>query len=107
MQIKKQPCFAYHPITFWLLATAAAILPLDGVVQTAQAAAGDLDQAFDRRGKITTDFNGTTDIAYAVALQPDGRIVVVGRPTRTTIIRKRTLPSPATTLTVRSTSPLV
>jgi uncharacterized delta-60 repeat protein len=31
-----------------------------------------------RRGKVTTDFNGTTDIAYAVALQQEGKIVVVG-----------------------------
>ena len=46
--------------------------------QTAQAAAGDLDQTFGRLGKVTTDFNGTTDIAYAVALQADSKIVVVG-----------------------------
>jgi uncharacterized delta-60 repeat protein len=57
---------------------AATLLASYGGAQPARAAAGDLDQTFGRRGKVTTDFNGTTDIAYAVALQPDGKIVVVG-----------------------------
>jgi uncharacterized delta-60 repeat protein len=43
-----------------------------------QAADGDLDPTFGRGGKVTTDFNGTTDIAYAIALQPDGKMVVAG-----------------------------
>jgi uncharacterized delta-60 repeat protein len=57
---------------------AATLLASYGGAQPARAAAGDLDQTFGRHGKVTTDFNGTTDIAYAVALQPDGKIVVVG-----------------------------
>src|SRR4029453_2954328 len=47
-------------------------------VQPAYGAGGALDQTFGQRGKVTTDFNGTTDIAYAVALQPDGKLVVAG-----------------------------
>jgi uncharacterized delta-60 repeat protein len=57
---------------------AAIIAALTAGSQMVQAAAGDLDQTFGRRGKITTDFNGTTDIAYAIALQPDDKMVVAG-----------------------------
>lgn len=38
---------------------------------------GSLDTTFDSDGKVTTDFNGS-DRAHAVALQPDGKIVVTG-----------------------------
>ncbi|MBI3456793.1 MAG: hypothetical protein HY002_13540 [Candidatus Rokubacteria bacterium] len=41
------------------------------------AAAGDLDPTFGTGGKVTTDFGGT-DSARALALQPDGKIVVAG-----------------------------
>lgn len=79
MQPNNSYRFAYRRLSHWLRITAAAaIMAVYGGGQTAQAAAGDLDQTFGRRGKVTTDFNGTTDIAYAVALQPDGKIVVVG-----------------------------
>lgn len=46
--------------------------------QTAHAADGDLDPTFGSAGQVTTDFNQSTDIAYAVALQTDGKIVVAG-----------------------------
>ncbi len=39
---------------------------------------GSLDSSFGKSGKITTDFFGKNDQAYAVALQRDGRIVVAG-----------------------------
>jgi uncharacterized delta-60 repeat protein len=42
------------------------------------AADGDLDPAFNGSGKVITDFIGTNDEARAVAIQPDGKIVVVG-----------------------------
>jgi len=42
-----------------------------------KAAGGALDSAFGPGGKVTTHFNGN-DLANAVALQPDGKIVVVG-----------------------------
>src|SRR5438094_207829 len=46
--------------------------------QTAAAADGDLDPGFGTGGKVMTDFNNSTDIANAVAVQPDGKYVVVG-----------------------------
>lgn len=46
--------------------------------EVAQAADGDLDPTFGTGGKVTIDFNRSTDIAYAVARQSDGKLVVVG-----------------------------
>jgi hypothetical protein len=43
----------------------------------AQAAPGDLDLTFSGDGKQRTDF-GNTDFANGVAIQGDGKIVVVG-----------------------------
>jgi len=45
------------------------------------AAPGDLDTSFDTDGIVITDVTGNTepDIGYAVALQPDGKILVAGR----------------------------
>ena len=39
---------------------------------------GSLDTSFGTGGKVTTDFNVLTDQAFAVAIQGDGKIVVVG-----------------------------
>jgi len=39
---------------------------------------GSLDATFGNGGKVTTDFNGQFDRAFAVAIQSDGRIVVAG-----------------------------
>jgi uncharacterized delta-60 repeat protein len=39
---------------------------------------GSLDSTFGASGKVTTDLFGQVDAAYAAALQPDGRIVLVG-----------------------------
>jgi len=57
-----------------------ALVVLAGFALAAPAAGapGDLDRTFSRDGKQTTDF-GRNDQAHAVALQPDGRIVVAGR----------------------------
>jgi uncharacterized delta-60 repeat protein len=44
----------------------------------ARAADGDLDPAFGHAGQLLTDFDKSTDIAHAVTMQPDGKIVVVG-----------------------------
>src|SRR4051812_4954882 len=60
-----------------LLGTAALSLVAAGA---AQAAAGDLDPNFSGDGKQTTDF-GARDTGEAVAMQPDGKIVVVGSTT--------------------------
>lgn len=39
---------------------------------------GALDPTFGRRGRVTNDFAGQRDQAFAVAIQPDGKIVVAG-----------------------------
>ena len=39
---------------------------------------GSLDTSFGSAGKVTTNFNGFTDKAEGVAIQSDGKIVVVG-----------------------------
>ncbi|MFJ4651285.1 hypothetical protein ACIP5Y_08415 [Nocardia sp. NPDC088792] len=39
---------------------------------------GQLDSAFGDGGKVTTDFGGKADVAAAVAVAPDGKIVTVG-----------------------------
>ncbi len=61
--------------------TAAALLALLLSTLTpttpASAAAGDLDPTFGTGGRVTTDF-GEAESANAVAVQPDGRVVVAG-----------------------------
>ena len=47
--------------------------------QVGQAAAGDLDPTFGTGGMVTTDIARSTDIANAVAVQVDGKLVVVGQ----------------------------
>ena len=39
---------------------------------------GTLDLTFGTAGLVTTDFGGSVDRAFAMALQPDGKLVVVG-----------------------------
>jgi uncharacterized delta-60 repeat protein len=39
---------------------------------------GSLDTSFGNGGKVTTDFFGSLDQAFAVAVQPDGKIVLAG-----------------------------
>jgi uncharacterized delta-60 repeat protein len=40
--------------------------------------AGDLDATFGNEGRVTTDFFGRNDVANAVTLQPDGKIIAAG-----------------------------
>ncbi len=40
---------------------------------------GSLDNSFDGDGKLTTDFFGCDDVAYSLAIQTDGKIVVAGQ----------------------------
>lgn len=42
-------------------------------------ASGSLDSTLGSSGKTTTDIGGTSDVAYAVAIQADGKIVLAGR----------------------------
>ncbi|MEH1825775.1 MAG: DUF4347 domain-containing protein, partial [Nostoc sp.] len=39
---------------------------------------GSLDASFDSDGKVTTDL-GSTDVAYSIALQADGKIILAGK----------------------------
>lgn len=39
---------------------------------------GSLDSAFGNGGKVTLDIAGDNDVAFAVGIQPDGKIVVTG-----------------------------
>jgi uncharacterized delta-60 repeat protein len=45
---------------------------------------GSPDTTFNATGRVTTDFEGLSDIGNDVALQPDGKIVVVGTITKLT-----------------------
>ena len=70
-----KPCrFATHCRA---IGAAAIILTLFVSVQMAQAADGDLDPTFGTGGMLMTDINRSTDIANAVAIQADGKLVVV------------------------------
>ena len=60
------------------IGAAAIILTFFLNAQMAQAADGDLDPTFGTGGKVMTDIGHSTDIAYAVAVQADGKLVVVG-----------------------------
>ena len=57
---------------------AASILGLLVFAGTVSAASGDLDPGFGEAGKVTTDFAGGFDQAHDVAIQADGKAVVVG-----------------------------
>jgi uncharacterized delta-60 repeat protein len=47
--------------------------------QLVQAADGDLDPTFGTGGTVMTDLGRSTDLAQAVAVQADGKLVVVGQ----------------------------
>jgi len=60
------------------IGAAASMLALFANVQTMKAADGDLDPLFGSGGMVTTDLGKSTDLAEAVAIQADGKLVVVG-----------------------------
>src|SRR4051812_22411988 len=59
-----------------LFAAALAVLVVSA--SPARAAPGDLDPAFSGDGRVSTLTSPDTFVARAVAVQPDGRIVVAG-----------------------------
>ncbi|HEX8650792.1 MAG TPA: hypothetical protein VF708_08115 [Pyrinomonadaceae bacterium] len=61
-----------------LMAALLISVSMQGKVE-AQEFPSDLDPTFGINGKVTTDFFGGEDRAAAVAIQPDGKIVVVGQ----------------------------
>ena len=60
------------------IGASAIILTFFASVQMAEAADGDLDPLFGSGGTVMTDINRSTDLAEAVAIQADGKLVVVG-----------------------------
>ncbi|HET9532123.1 MAG TPA: hypothetical protein VFQ92_17315 [Blastocatellia bacterium] len=58
--------------------TVIGLLLCAALHQTIEARPGDLDLTFGRRSKLITDFGGGVAQASGMALQPDGKIVVVG-----------------------------
>src|SRR6266550_3477870 len=79
-----QPPFALRTCIFarrrWSIAFAfVALLVLAGMSYRVAADGGAIDSSFGSGGKTATDFSGTSeDEAYALAIQPDGRVVVSG-----------------------------
>lgn len=57
----------------------AAIANQNDYAVARYTSAGAPDPGFGSGGRVTTNVGGVTDLAYAAALQPDGRIVVAGR----------------------------
>src|SRR6266550_4991852 len=63
-----------------VIVCAIVVTVLSGLLYRAMADGGALDSGFGAGGKTATDFAGASeDEAFAVAIQPDGRIVVAGR----------------------------
>jgi uncharacterized delta-60 repeat protein len=60
-----------------LLPAAGLLVWQLGAAGPAQAKAGDLDPSFGRDGKVTTEFFGGSDEAFALAVQ-DGKLVAAG-----------------------------
>lgn len=74
----------YRPLAAIAIALVLALsLGIGQGSRTAYAADGDLDPAFDGDGKVITDFFGSNDQIFGMAIQPDGKIVGVGRVTGT------------------------
>ena len=63
---------------FHAICATAIILAFVVSGRTVLAVDGDLDPTFGTDGKVLTDFDHSTDIANAVAIQADGKLVVVG-----------------------------
>src|SRR5437867_8726816 len=61
------------------IVTAAIVLTSFISSQMARANDGDLDPTFGTGGTVMTDLNRSTDLANAVAIQSDGKLVVVGQ----------------------------
>lgn len=61
----------------WLAAIVLLVIP-NYLISVARASAGDLVTGFGLGGKVITDFSSNVDAARAVAVYPDGRIVLAG-----------------------------
>jgi uncharacterized delta-60 repeat protein len=67
-----------HPLRSITKAALAALACSLALASSTAAAPADLDPSFGVGGRVATDFAASDDQAMALAIQPDGRIVVVG-----------------------------
>ena len=74
------------------MAAALAGLALLSAAAIAISAPGDLDPGFNGTGKLVLDFGGS-DSANAVAIQPDGKILIAGTGPSNDFVISRILPS--------------
>lgn len=65
----------------FLVATSSARVPSNDFGLVRLNADGSLDNGFGNKGMVVTNFGHGVDIAYAVALQPDGKIIAAGTST--------------------------
>ena len=61
-----------------LVAAGVLVVSLIAPASPAGAAPGDPDRTFGSEGALTTDFDGGTDQARALVVQPDGKVVAAG-----------------------------
>src|SRR6266852_2978780 len=61
----------------WALSAMLGVA-LVAVSEVGHAAPGDLDPTFGTGGEVATDFAGKDDQAFALVLQPDGKLVAAG-----------------------------
>ncbi|RPJ23986.1 MAG: hypothetical protein EHM33_19275 [Chloroflexi bacterium] len=67
---------------------------------------GSLDTSFGDAGKVISDFGGSADAAWGMALQPDGKILAAGAKDGDAVLaRYGGTPSPTTTTTFKSKAP--
>lgn len=59
--------------------SAIMLLVFLGAEQIVRGAAGDPDPTFGSGGHVFTDFSANDDYGFAIALQPDGRMIVAGQ----------------------------
>jgi uncharacterized delta-60 repeat protein len=78
--VRRKDCMARNRNNSWhyLILVAAMIGSFFIAGSTSIPTDGDLDPTFGNGGVVMTDFNTSTDLANAVALQPDGKLVVAG-----------------------------
>src|SRR5437016_10844433 len=69
----------YRSILCRAIVTAAIVLTWFISLQVAQAAAGDLDPTFGIGGMVMTELKRRSGLADGVAIQSDGKLVVVGQ----------------------------
>jgi uncharacterized delta-60 repeat protein len=62
-----------------LIALVATILGLAALTPPASAAPGDLDPTWSGDGKVVTELTAGGDVPFGIEVQPDGKVVVVGR----------------------------